>query len=360
VARQQCSPHGKRIRPDRQLDGAPLNGGGWLLRHWFLLGLAAAAGLAFLVPGMGAAGGPLRPEITTRVAVAIIFLVQGLSITPAALRTGALRWRLHLTVQLFIFLAFPLTMLVLDALGGRLLPGDLRLGFLLLAILPTTVSACVVYTATAGGNTAGALFNAIFANVTGVLITPLWAAALLSARGEAQPLGPMIGEIGLLLLAPLVLGQLLRPLLMPERGGPLGPRPPLLSVLPSLMILYIVFAAFARSVESEAFDGAGAPALLVVAVVAVLLFLLATSGAVVLGRRLGFDRGDRTALIFCGPQKTLAAGVPMAQVLFAGNPGLGLILLPLMLYHAVQLAGGAPLIGRLAIMNRAEARAGAD
>jgi solute carrier family 10 (sodium/bile acid cotransporter), member 7 len=307
--------------------------------------------VAFLVPDLGAPGGPLRPQITTRLAVAVIFLVQGLSITPAALRTGALRWRLHLSVQLFIFLAFPLAVLLLDAMGGRLLPGDLRLGFLFLAILPTTVSACVVYTATAGGNTAGALFNAIFANVTGVLITPLWAALLLSARGEAVPLAPMIAEIGLLLLAPLVLGQLLRALLhgplRPWLRGPLQPRPALLSILPALMILYIVFAAFARSVQSDAFDGAGAQALIVVAVAAVILFAIATAGAVVLGRRLGFDRGDRTALIFCAPQKTLAAGVPMGQILFAGHPGLGLILLPLMLYHAVQLAGGAPLIGRL-------------
>jgi solute carrier family 10 (sodium/bile acid cotransporter), member 7 len=314
-----------------------------LAQHWFLIGLAAASGLAFVVPELGAPGGPLRPEITTRLGVAAIFLLQGLSITPAALRTGALRWRLHGAVQLFVFLGFPFAVLLLDAMAGRLLPDDLRLGFLFLAILPTTVSACVVYTAAAGGNAAGALFNAIFANVAGVILTPLWAALVLSARGDAVPVAPLIGEIGMLLLAPLAAGQLLRPLLR----GRLRPGPRLFSILPGVLILYIVFAAFARSVQSDAFAGAGVATLLAVAGAAALLFMLATIAALAGGRRLGFDAGDRVAFAFCAPQKTLAAGVPMGQVLFAGHPGLALILLPLMLYHAVQLAGGAPLIPRL-------------
>jgi solute carrier family 10 (sodium/bile acid cotransporter), member 7 len=295
------------------------------------------------VPWLGAPGGPLRPEVTTRVGVALIFFLQGLSIAPAALRAGALRWRLHLTVQLFIFLAFPIAVLLLDVAGGGLLHEDLRLGFIFLAILPTTISGCVVYTAAAGGNAPGALFNSIFANVAGVIITPLWAALLLSARGDAMPIAPLIGEIALLLLAPLALGQLLRPVLR----GRMRPHPRLLSIVPSVIILYIVFAAFARSVESGAFRGAGILAPATAALLALALFSAATAAAMFMGRRLDFDTPDRIALIFCAPQKTLAAGAPMAQILFAGHPGLALILLPLILYHAVQLAGGAPLVARL-------------
>jgi solute carrier family 10 (sodium/bile acid cotransporter), member 7 len=314
---------------------------GWLTRNWFILGLATAAGLGFLLPEIGGSGGPLRTEVTTRVGVAIMFFLQGLGLATSALRTGALRWRLHLATQLYIFVGFPAAMILLDALGGRLLPEALRFGFLYLAILPTTVSACVVFTSAANGNVAGAVFNSALANTAGVVITPAWAALLLSARGQGPPLASTITEIALLLLAPLALGQLVRPLLRTK--------PPrwLITNIANFIILFIVFAAFANSARSGAFGDAGLTATLMVVVIAVAIFILATGAAVFTGRRLGFDEGDRIALLFCGPQKTLAAGAPMAQILFAGNPALGLILLPLMAYHATQLFGAASIVERL-------------
>jgi solute carrier family 10 (sodium/bile acid cotransporter), member 7 len=315
---------------------------GWLTRNWFLLGLATVAGLAFLAPDIGARGGPLRPEVTTKAGVALIFFIQGLVIAPAVLRAGALRWRLHVAVQLFVFGGFPVAVILLDVLGGQLLPPDLRLGFLFLAILPTTISTCVIFTAAAGGNTTGALFNSVLANITGVLLTPLLAALLLSARGEAPALGPMVGEVVLLLLVPLAVGQAARPLVRRVWE----PNARLLAVLSSLIILYIVFAAFSNSVATGAFVQTGLLATAGVALAAIGIFAAATAAAALLGNRLGFEMGDRVALLFCGPQKTLAAGAPMAQILFAGHPGLGLILLPVILYHAVQLLGGAALVRR--------------
>jgi solute carrier family 10 (sodium/bile acid cotransporter), member 7 len=164
---------------------------------------------------------------------------------------------------------------------------------------------------------------------------------LLSARGQGPPLASTITEIALLLLAPLALGQLVRPLLRTK--------PPrwLITNIANLIILFIVFAAFANSARSGAFGDAGLAATLMVVVIAGGVFVMATGAAVVAGRRLGFDKGDRIALLFCGSQKTLAAGAPMAQILFAGNPALGLILLPLMAYHAIQLFGAASIVARL-------------
>jgi solute carrier family 10 (sodium/bile acid cotransporter), member 7 len=316
---------------------------GWFTRHWFLVGIAVVGGFAFLVPELGARGGPLRSEITTRAGVAVIFFIQGLIIAPSALRTGALRWRLHLAVQTFVFAAFPLAVILLAAIGGGLLPPDLRLGFLYLAILPTTISTCVVFTAAAGGNTTGALFNSALANILGVALTPLLAALILRARGETPPLSSMVGEIILLLLVPLLLGQLARPVV--RRAW--EPNARLLGILSSVIILYIIFAAFSNSVATGAFLQTGFTATLMVVVVAAVLFAVATLAAALLGRRLAFDSGDRLALLFCGPQKTLAAGAPMAQILFAGHPAIGLILLPVIIYHAVQLLGGATLAQRL-------------
>jgi solute carrier family 10 (sodium/bile acid cotransporter), member 7 len=308
--------------------------------HWFVPALLAALLLGLLFPRLGARGGPLRPEITASLAVAAIFLLHGLSLPPAALRAGAAQWRLHTVVQLFIFVAFPLGVVVFDMAAGSLLPIDLRTGFIFLAILPTTIAASVAYTAAAGGNTSAALFNAAVANVAGVIVTPLWASALLQARGDLPPVTAMIGSIALLLVVPLTAGQLLRPLLRRVWE----PDSRLLGTIANIIILYIVFVAFAGSVDGGAFRGVAVTVLLIATAAAVLIFALSTVAAVALGRVLRFDAPERSALTFCASQKTLAAGAPIAQVLFAAHAGLGVILLPLIIYHTVQLVGGAALM----------------
>lgn len=315
----------------------------WLARHWFLVGLASVAALAFTVPETGARGGPLRPEITTKAGVATIFFLQGLALAPEVLRAGAMHWRLHVATQLSIFLAFPLLALAFDAVAGAMLQPELRLGLLFLAVLPTTISTCVVFTAAAGGNVSASLFNAALANVAGVVITPLLAAALLRVRGDAPPVLPVLTEIGLLLLAPLVAGQFARRLLRRHRL----PRRPLVNAVSSVIILYIVFAAFAESVHTGAFRATGPAEMAGVGGAAVALFLGATGLAAVSAHALRFPRGDRIALLFGAPQKTLAAGAPMGQILFAGHGPVGLILLPLLVYHIVQLVVGSAIVDRL-------------
>ena len=317
----------------------------WIVRNWFLAGLLTAAGLAFVFPAVGARGGPLAPEVTAKAAVAIIFLLQGLALSPEALRAGAMRWRLHSATQLFIFALFPAVVLAADHVAGPVLglSPEIRVGFIFLAVLPTTVSTCVVLTAVADGNVAGALFNAVFANLAGVLLTPLWAALLIGSASDGPPLHAMVLEIALLLLAPLVAGQLLRPAL--ARRNLIHRR--LVSVLSNAILLFIVFTAFANSVHDGAFRTTGPAEVALVLLCAIVLFAVAASGAWLLGRRLAFDPADARALFFCAPQKTLAAGVPMAQILFAGNPALALILLPLMVYHVAQLIAGAFLADRL-------------
>jgi solute carrier family 10 (sodium/bile acid cotransporter), member 7 len=313
-----------------------------LRRHWFILGLVAAAALAFTFPEVGARGGPLRPAVTTKAGVALIFLVQGFAISTASLRAGALRWRLHAVAQLFIFALFPACVLALDALAGARLPADLRSGFLYLSIVPTTIASCVVFTATARGNVSGALFNSAFANVIGVVVTPLLAALLLGARGDAPPLLPMMMEIAGLVAAPLLAGQLLRRVL---RDRPIDAARA--SVLSNVIILYIVFIAFAGSVGTGAFDEAGLVVTAGVVAGAAFIFALLTGAAAAAGSALGFDPADVRALVFVAPQKTLAAGAPMAQIIFEADPALGVILLPLIAYHTVQLLGGASLAAGL-------------
>ncbi len=317
---------------------------GFLQKNWFVLALPATVGLAWLLPGVGASGGWLRTEVTTKLAVAVIFLSQGLTLPAAALKQGALQWKLHGLVQSFTFLLFPLLGLALDALLGSRLAPDLRLGFLYLCVLPSTISTSVVLTTVAGGNTAGAIFNAVLSNVLGVFITPLWVTWLMQAGGQSQPLGPVVREIIVLLLVPLVLGQAARSVLRTWADA----RKKRLGDLNSGLILFIVFAAFCNSVEARVWSQYGFDVTLVAFAGVIIIFSLATGLVEVLARLLQLDRADRIAASFCAPQKTLASGVPLAKVIFGAHPGLGLILLPIMFYHPLQLLVCGLLAGRWA------------
>lgn len=305
----------------------------FLVRNWFVMALPVTVLLAWVVPEAGATGGWLRSEVTTRIGVALIFLFQGLVLPTAALRQGASRWRLHLLIQGFTFVLFPLLGIALDLLVGSRLPPDLRLGFLFLCVLPSTVSTSVVLTGIAGGNTVGAIFNAALSNVIGVVITPLWVAWLMKAGGQGRELGGVVKEIVLLLLLPLVIGQLLRWKLSAwaDRNRKR------LGNASSGLILFLVFAAFCNSVQARFWNGLGGGLLLGTALGVILIFALAMSLVEGLSRATGLDRGDRIAASFCAPQKTIASGIPLAKAIFGAHPGLGLILLPILLYHPLQL-----------------------
>lgn len=315
----------------------------WLRKNWFVAGLAAAVALAFAAPGAGAPDGWMRPALTTKAAVALIFFFQGLSLNLAELRAGIASWRLHVYVEGFVFVAFPLVGLLVDATVFRFLPTELRTGFLFLCVLPSTISSCVVYTALAGGNTAGALFNASVSNVAGVVITPLWIGAILSAGGHSFELAPVIGSIATLVLVPFVIGQMVRPAVRALATKMV----PVMRGLSSVLILFMVYAAFAGSVAKGVWAGLGAGALAGAIVGSIGLFGAVLGIVWTTTRAAGLGPADRIAALMCAPQKTLAAGVPMAQLVFAGHPGLGLILLPVLVYHPVQLIVGAWLIPRV-------------
>jgi sodium/bile acid cotransporter 7 len=298
----------------------------WLRKNWFVAGLAAAVALAFAVPGPGAPDGWMRPALTTKAAVALIFLFQGLSLNLAELRAGIASWRLHIYVEAFVFVAFPLIGLAADATVFRFLHTELRTGFLFLCVLPSTISTAVVYTSLAGGNTAGALFNSTVSNIAGVVITPLWIGAMISAGGGSLDLAPVIGSIASLVLVPLVIGLIVRPAVRAAAAKAV----PLMRTTSSVLILFMVYTAFAGSVARGVWSGLGAGAIAGAVFGSIALFGVVLGLVWTTARPAGLGPADRIAALMCGPQKTLAAGVPMAQLIFAGHPGLGLILLPVL------------------------------
>lgn len=311
---------------------------------WFLPGILAAVLLAWLLPDPGARGGALRPELTNKLGVALIFFLHGLLLSFAALRAGTLLWRLHLVVQLSTFAVCPLIGLATLTLIGDALGPSLSLGVFYLCALPSTVSSSVAMTAAARGNVAAAVFNATLSSVLGVFLTPLWMSAVAGAHGAALPLGDVVLDLVLWLLLPLGLGQLSRPLL----GAWAARHKPKIGVVDRLTILLLVYTAFCDSVKSGVWLGSGVGPLLATvlfSVVLLALLLAAVHGVCVL---LGFSREDRIAAMFCGSKKTLASGVPMARLMFAGHAGLSLILLPIMIYHQIQLLVCGWLAGRFA------------
>lgn len=300
---------------------------------WFLLGMVAATGLAWLAPGPGGAGGWLHPELLTKAGVALIFFLHGLALSFAALRSGALNWKLHVLVQACTFLLFPLIGLALNATADGHISADLKLGMFYLCALPSTVSSSIAMTAAARGNVAGAVFNATLSSLLGVALTPLWVTAVMQTSGQAQPLGPVVFDLVRWLVLPLVAGQLLRPWL----GAWASRHKAGIHVVDRLTILLLVYTSFCDSFRQGVWSGHGAGQILLVVALSGVLFAVVMLLIGGVARAAGFSREDRIAAMFCGSKKTLASGVPMAKLIFAAHPGIGLILLPIMIYHPLQL-----------------------
>jgi len=309
---------------------------------WFLLGMGAAVGLAWLFPAPGAQGGSLHPELVNKLGVSLIFFLHGLTLSFAALAAGTRKWQLHLLVQSCTFLLFPLLGLLLLQLTPAA-DRDLQTGLFFLCALPSTVSSSVALTATARGDVPAAVFNATLSSLLGVLLTPFWLQLVLGATGQALPLGRVVLDLVLWLVLPLCLGQAFRPFL----GSLAARHKPRIGVLDRLTILLLVYTSFCDSVRAGVWTRGAAP-LAVSAAASIALLAVAMSSVWIASRALGFSLSERITALFCGSKKTLASGVPMARLIFGATPGLALILLPIMLYHPLQLIVGGWLAGHFA------------
>lgn len=304
-----------------------------LVRDWFLMGMIAAVVLAVLFPWVGRAGGPMHADVVSDVGIFFVFLLHGLGLSPQAMRLGMSRWRLHVLVQAFTFGVFPVLWLVLDAAVGRWVPAALSLGFLYLAATPSTISSSVAMTGVARGNVPGAIFNASLSSLLGIALTPFLLEVLGHTKGETLPLGQSVVKLATLLLLPLVVGQVLRPILG-ERAAAVRKHT---HGMDRAVILLLVYASFCDTISSGSFSRYGVGTLALTALGAALLLGLVLWLTRVTSRAAGFSKEDEIAAVFCGSKKSLVSGMPMARLLFGAHPALGLIVLPLILYHQIQL-----------------------
>ncbi|GAA5007874.1 bile acid:sodium symporter family protein [Kitasatospora paranensis] len=296
----------------------------------YLLLLLATVGLATVLPARGAAADAVAAAV--KIAVGLLFFLYGARLSPAEALAGARNWRLHLLIIGCTFVLFPLLGEAAGLLPPAVLSPQLAGGVLFLTLLPSTVQSSIAFTSMARGNVAAAICAATFSSLLGIVLTPLLAAWLLTGSSAVHVSGGQVLDVVLQLLVPFAAGQLLRPWM-----GPWIVRHRTVTrVVDRGSILLIVYAAFGEGVVDGVWSRVTAGQLIwLVVICAVLLaVVLAFSGAA--SRRLGFDRADRVTIRLCGSKKSLANGLPLATILFPA-PLVGITVLPLMLFHQIQL-----------------------
>lgn len=314
----------------------------------YMLLLVLTVVLATVLPARGAAAAVLS-HLTYWV-VALLFFLYGAKLTTATIVAGLANWRLQLSVLALTFLLFPVLALALKPLSMLWLPAAVGVGFLYIGCMPSTVQSSIAFTAVSGGNVAGAVCAASISNLIGVMLSPLLFAMLIP-QGSAYGIDPSaIWKIVQQILLPFAAGQLCRPLL----AGFLNRYRMPTMIVDRGSILLIVYAAFSAGVVNGIWQVISAGSLAILVALCLLLLAAVMAAAVGIARAAGMGHADLMAVLYCGSTKSLATGLPMAGILFAGQD-ISLIILPLMLFHLLQLGVCAIISQRMA--GRADLRA---
>ncbi|MET4105187.1 bile acid:sodium symporter family protein [Hymenobacter sp. UYP22] len=303
------------------------------LLDWFLLGLVGAVVLAYWFPGAGSKTSPIPWKTITTAGVALIFFFYGLRLSLDKLRAGLRNWKLHIVVQLITFVAFPVLALAVRPLFGGDKGELLWQSIFFLCALPSTVSSSVVMVSMARGNLPAAIFNASISSLLGIVLTPLWTSLFLHTSADSGHLWGLALSLTWQVILPVVAGVLLS-----RRFGAFAEQHKgSLRISDQIVILLIVFTAFCESFAEGIFRSYAPTDVALLGLGMVGLYLAIFGVVWAISNVLGFSREDRITALFCGSKKSLVHGSVMASLLFPGMAATGLLLLPLMLYHALQI-----------------------
>ncbi|ENX29770.1 MULTISPECIES: bile acid:sodium symporter family protein [Acinetobacter] len=303
----------------------------FLALDWFTILLFVMVLLASVLPVSGQAA-EVFGWVTTG-AIAILFFLHGAKLSREAVVQGIMHWKLHTLVFALTFALFPILGLLAKPILLPMLGQELYWGFLFMCFLPSTVQSSIAFTSVAHGNVAGAVCSASFSNLIGMFITPLLVAFFILGQSDHgfDPTSSII-QITLLLLVPFISGQILRPWIYPQ----MMKMPKIVKVFDQGSILLVVYGAFSSAVVAGLWNEVSLSTLLLLLLACSVLLTIVMLLSLYIPRWLGFSRADQKTAFFCGSKKTLASGVPMAQILFIGQP-LGMIVLPIMIFHQIQL-----------------------
>lgn len=307
----------------------------------FIPAVLAVVAAASLWPASGAAAGVVNKLATA--AVMLLFFLHGVKLPRDKLVAAFTHWRLHLLILGSTYLLLPLLGLGLNKLFPALLPVQLWAGVLFLCALPSTVQMSIAFTSMARGNVAASVASAAASNLLGVIATPLIAGMLLQAQGDAAVPLSGIWKIFLQLLLPFVVGHMLHSRL----AGWAGRNKALITWSDRVTILLAIYSAFSAAVIGGIWSELPIPALLVLAGLCAVILGTAMVVTMNAARLAGFSPSDQRSVLYCGSFKSLVSGVPMARVMFP-SAEIGAIILPIMIYHQMQLMVSAALAPRQA------------
>ncbi|AFM03725.1 putative Na+-dependent transporter [Bernardetia litoralis DSM 6794] len=299
----------------------------------FILAIIMVIIIAYFFPYWGSKASPIPLSQIASIGVSLIFFFYGLKLNPEKLKNGLKNWKLHILVQLSTFLVFPIIVLLFYPFINTEESHNLWLSLFFLAALPSTVSSSVVMVSIAKGNIPAAIFNASISGLIGVVITPLWMGLFLTQDASGFSLGDIYIKLFTEILLPVVLGFALQKFL----GKYVQKYQKQLALFDKSIILVIIYKSFSESFEENVFSSVQLKDLLLIMVAITFLFYTMYYLTGYLAKKLKFNQEDSITAQFCGTKKSLVHGTVFSKILFPATYPVGLILLPLMLFHALQI-----------------------
>lgn len=299
----------------------------------FILSIVSVIAIAYFFPQWGTDSSKIAINTISTIGVSLIFFFYGLKLSPTKLKAGLKNWKLHVLIQLSTFLVFPLLILVLRPFIQNGEQETIWLAFFFLAALPSTVSSSVVMVSIAKGNIPAAIFNASISGIIGIAITPLWMGLFINNSQTDFDFTDIYIKLIVQIILPVILGLLLQRFL----GHFAQKHHKALTLFDKAVILLIIYKSFAKSFDEHIFSSVSLLDLILLFTGVILLFFCVFFLTAFLAKKLRLNHEDKITAQFCGTKKSLVHGTVFSKILFGNMASIGIILLPLMLFHAIQL-----------------------
>ncbi|MGJ8736945.1 bile acid:sodium symporter family protein [Zobellia laminariae] len=316
----------------------------------FVLSVIAVIGIAYVFPQWGTPESKIPIDTISAIGISLIFFFYGLKLSPTKLKAGIKNWKLHLLVQGSTFLMFPLLILIFRPFIQNEAQETIWLAFFFLAALPSTVSSSVVMVSMAKGNIPAAIFNASISGIIGVVLTPLWMGLFVQSAQTDFDFTDIYIKLFVQIILPVVVGILLQRFL----GEFAHKHNKRLTLFDKSVILLIIYKSFAESFEGDIFSTVSVLDLLMLFVAVLILFGIVFSLTGFLAKKMRFNTADQITAQFCGTKKSLVHGTVFSKIIFGNLASIGIILLPLMIFHAIQLLIISTVASRMSRKNITE------
>ncbi len=299
----------------------------------FVLFIIVVIGVAYLFPHWGSKESQIPLKTISTLGISLIFFFYGLKLSPDKLKAGLKNWRLHVLVQATTFLIFPLIVLAFHPLIQTQEQELLWLAFFFLAVLPSTVSSSVVMVSIAKGNIPAAIFNASISGIIGIVVTPLWMGLFVHSAQTDFDFTEIYIKLIVQIILPVVFGIILQRYL----GKLANEHSSKITLFDKSVILLIIYRSFSESFNENIFSSVSLSDLLFLFTAVLFLFFIVFTLTGYVAKKLNFNKEDQITTQFCGTKKSLVHGTVFSAILFGNVPTIGFILLPLMLFHAIQI-----------------------